>query len=206
KVAADTGSAATDGAKTIYKERYIKSNFRVIAAMADAVAKPSYSAVRVRVQNKDVALGTVVEANGYILSKASEIKGQVTVRFKDGRELPARVLAVHPQHDLALLKVDATGLEPAEFRDSKEDGVGPWAASAGPRDEPVAIGNISVASRNVTSRGRAPNPNSGYLGVQMDEVEGIIGVKVKDVLKDTGAEKAGLKIGDIITSIDGTPV
>jgi serine protease Do len=206
KAAADTGGAAADAAKTLYRERYLKNNFRVIAAIADAVAKPSYSAVRIRVQDKDVALGTVIEANGYILTKASEIKGQPTVRFKDGRELKGRVLAVHPQYDLALMKVDATGLEPAEFRDSKEDGVGAWVASAGPSDEPIAVGNISVGSRHVSSRGRAPNPNSGYLGVQMDEVEGVVGVKVKDVLKDTGAEKAGLKVGDVITAIDSATI
>src|SRR5262245_18426071 len=71
KAATDTGGAAADAAKTLYRERYLKNNFRVVAAMADAVAKPSYSAVRIRVQNKDVALGTVIEGNGYILTKAS---------------------------------------------------------------------------------------------------------------------------------------
>lgn len=197
--------AAVSTAENIRKERYLKSNFRIIAALSDAVAKPSYSAVRVRVADKDVALGTVVEANGYILTKASEIKGKATVRFKDGRELPARVLAVHPQHDLALMKVEATGLEPAEWRKSDEDGVGSWVASAAPSDEPVAVGNISVAARKISNPSRpAPNPNSGFLGVQMEEVEG--GIKVTVVQKDTAAEKAGLKVNDIITAIDSTVV
>src|SRR5262249_28616221 len=67
---------------------------------------------------------------------------------------------------------------------------------------------ISVASRRIDSKAssRAPNPNSGYLGVQMDEVEGVVGVKVKEVMKDTAAEKAGMKAGDIITDLNKTPV
>jgi serine protease Do len=200
----ESASAAAATAKKIYNERFNKANFRVIAAISDAVARPSYSAVRVRCDNKDVALGTVVEADGYILTKASELKNsKLAVRFKDGRELPAQLVAVHPRQDLALLKVKATGLSPAEWRDSKDDGVGSWVASVGPSDEAVAVGNISVAAR-VGPRG--PNLNSGFLGVQMDELEGGKGVKLKLVMTDTAAEKAGLKNGDVITTINSSAI
>ena len=42
------------------------------------------------------------------------------------------------------------------------------------------------------------------LGIYTEEVEG--GVKVKEVVKDTAAEAAGLKAGDVITEIDGKPI
>ena len=37
----------------------------------------------------------------------------------------------HKDHDVALLKIEATGLKPVEFTDSKKVGVGNWVACAG---------------------------------------------------------------------------
>jgi serine protease Do len=55
---------------------------------------------------------------------------------------------------------------------------------------------------------------SGMLGIEGEGLEGQLaeffgvkdGVLVRSVGKDTAAEKAGLKVGDVITKVDGTPV
>lgn len=49
----------------------------------------------------------------------------------------------------------------------------------------------------------APIPEPGYLGIAADDVEGTKGALVVEVKPGTPAESAGLKVGDLITQIDG---
>src|SRR5262245_6006938 len=69
-----------------------KSSPKVVAAFRDVVAKPSVSTVRVKCDGKEIALGTVVAADGYILTKFSDLKGKIACLLKDGRELEATVI------------------------------------------------------------------------------------------------------------------
>src|SRR5262245_25768035 len=58
------------------------SSFR--ALFKPALTEAARSVVRVQVDGKDAALGTVVSPDGYVLTKASELKlGKVTVRTPD---------------------------------------------------------------------------------------------------------------------------
>src|SRR5256885_185568 len=50
-----------------------KENPRMLAAFHDVVAAPSRSVVRVRCDSHDVALGTIVGADGWIITKNSEL-------------------------------------------------------------------------------------------------------------------------------------
>ena len=43
----------------------------------------------------DAWLGTIVGPDGWVLTKASELKGRITCRLRDGRELDARNVGVH---------------------------------------------------------------------------------------------------------------
>src|SRR3712207_3674445 len=125
-------------AQTINKDDY-RAGPKVLAAFRDVVAGPSASAVRVESDGKAVALGTVVAADGWMVTKASDLGEKVTVKLKDGKELPARVVGVHDPYDLALLKVEATDLTPVAWRDAKGVKVGQWVATVGPQAEPVAV-------------------------------------------------------------------
>src|SRR5215218_2859491 len=83
----------------------ISSNPKVLAPFKEIVAKANESTVRIRGDDKDIALGTVVFADGYILSKASELRGTISVRLSDGSEYEAKTVATHVPTDLAMLKI-----------------------------------------------------------------------------------------------------
>jgi serine protease Do len=175
----------------------------VLQAFRDVVSKPSESAVRVRCDGKDVALGTVTGADGWILTKLSVLTGKITCLVKDGRELPALLVGVHEPYDLAMLKVEATGLTPVNWEDAKAARVGRWVASVGPGPEPVAVGVISVAARPFKPGDQPPktlNTSSGFLGVGLEEAEG--GAKVVTVYPKSPAAQVGLKVNDLVTQVN----
>ena len=181
-----------------------RNNPRVLAAFRPVVALARASTVSVRCDGKEVALGTVVEANGWILTKASELKGKPVCKLKDGRELPAKVVGVLLSWDLAMLKIEARGLQPVEWRESKQVPVGNWLASVGLGEDPVAIGVVSVAARKSSAPagpGGRPGAARGYLGVTLDTTdEGLI---ITEVKSGTPAEKAGLRKDDLVLTLAG---
>ena len=144
----------------------LKSSSKVLQAFHDVVARPSESTVRVRSGGKDVALGVVVDASGFILTKDSDLTTDIKVRFKDGKELDATVVGKQDQYDVALLKVDAHDLTPITWRSAKEAVVGQWVASVGPSGDPVAVGIVSVGARKLQAgrpaAARNLGTNSGY--------------------------------------------
>jgi serine protease Do len=183
----------------------------VRAPFQPVVAKANESTVRVLADGKEAALGAVVFADGYILTKASEIREAkaVTVRFHGGGAVPAKTVGVHEPTDLALLKVEKTGLTPVTFADSKVAALGNWLAAAGVGSDPTAVGIVSVVTRTLKGfeLGDARKTKRGYLGIQMSlEKEDGGGVKVDVVTKGGAAEKAGVKAKDVILSVNGKAV
>jgi serine protease Do len=187
-----------------------RDNPRMLAAFREVVAQPSRSVVRVRADGRDVALGTVVDAGGWVLTKNSEIPEdakELSVMVRGVRAVGAKVVGVEPRYDLAMLKVDAPDLVPVSWGDSKTAVVGELLASPGPALEPVAVGVLSVAARTVRQRDlppATPPANAGFLGVALDEDHG--GARITAVTPKSAAEKAGLKVGDVVTLIAQTPI
>src|ERR1019366_7118818 len=180
---------------------------QIVSLFRDVVAKPSQCTVRVKVAGKDAALGTIVSADGWILTKHSELKaGKITCTLPDDNELDAELVGFDVPFDLAMLKVDAKDLTPVVWTDSKAARVGHWVVSSGTGADPVALGVVSVLSREVTgAKFVAPTgAPGGYLGVALDL--DFAGVKVQEVLPKTAAEKAGLKVDDQILTLDGKAV
>src|SRR5437879_5243087 len=62
-----------------------KTSSKFLAAFRDAVARASQSTVRIQSAGKQVALGTVVGPDGWIVTKASELKGAPACTLRDGR-------------------------------------------------------------------------------------------------------------------------
>jgi serine protease Do len=187
--------------------QYLRTSPRVLAAFRRVVAGPSRSTVRVRCRGKDVALGTVVGEDGWILTKASEVKGNVVCRLADGREWKAEVVNRNRRYDLALLKIDARGLVPVRWWESATAPVGNWVASPGTGARPVGIGVVSVAARRlpaVKNPWESENLPKGYLGISLEEAEG--GPKITQVMPRTAADRVGLKVNDRILAIDGKTI
>jgi serine protease Do len=179
-----------------------KTSTQFLAAFREVIVPASRSTVRIQCGGKDSALGTVVGAEGWVLTKASELKSSPVCKLRDGRELPALVVGVHEPTDLALLKIEAKGLTPVEWRSSKEVAVGNWLASPGLSDSPLAVGVASVATRAITGRELSPpSPDSGFLGVTIEP--GKNGVKITSITPGSAASKAGLKVDDVILAVSG---
>jgi serine protease Do len=187
----------------------VKKAFRAV------VAKPSEATVRVLADGKEVAFGVIVDPNGWIITKWSEIevkRDKLSVKLKDGTVYQAEVRGYkddeNAAYDIAMLKIDAKGLPAIEWRDSKEATVGKWVASVGLGADPVAVGVISVGTRKFKQNDQPPkaaNINAGYLGVSglADVTDG---AKVGGVPKGSPADKAGLKVNDIIYEAAGRKV
>jgi serine protease Do len=103
-----------------------------------------------------VGSGVILTSNGYILTNHHVVEGgeTFTVTLNDGRELPAKVVKISDTSDLALIKVDATGLAAATIGDSGALRVGQTAIAIGSPlgtyTETVTKGIVSGLNRDVT--------------------------------------------------------
>jgi serine protease Do len=157
---------------------------------------------------KKAALGTVVGADGWVLTKASQLDDKPVCQLKDGTELEAEVVGKNDRYDLALLKIEAKGLKPVKWADSQAAPVGNWVASPGMGRDPVAIGVVSVAARLIPRDqylAEGKGPRGGFLGVGLETAEDE-GVRISHVVPGSAAAKAGLKVNDIILTLAGKAV
>lgn len=100
--------------------------------------------------------GVIASADGHIITNHHVIEGagSITVELHDGRQLQARVIGSDSASDLALIKVEADGLVPAEFASSYQIRLGEAVAAIGnPFDVGISIstGVISATGRHGTS-------------------------------------------------------
>lgn len=192
-----------------------KASFR--ALFKPVVEAASRSTVRVEVDGSDIALGTVV-ADSYVVTKASDFEvkvadvlkksktARVSIKTHDGREYDAKEAATSEAFDLALLKVDGSGLLPVTLGNSADAPAGNWIAVAGAGVEPVAVGVVGAGPRTISPpyRGKVPLAESGFLGVQL--ASGATRATIGSVTKDSAAEKAGIQSNDTILQVEGNDI
>jgi serine protease Do len=189
----------------------LSKDSKLLAPFKPVVAKAGESTVRIKCNDKDTVLGTIVDPDGLILTKLSELKGPVFVRFSDGTEYEAVTVAAHKDTDLALLKVDVKGLKAVKFADTTKLPRGHWLASPGPTSDPIGVGIVSVMTRKLTGRDTiVTNPNRGYLGIfpsdEKDSDGNLVGAKITELSPGGSAEKAGLLVDDIIVEMNGKKI
>ena len=146
---------------------------------------------------KPVGLASGVNADGWLLAKASEITraGELQCQVK-GEWLAAKVQRTWKEHDLALVKIEAKDLPVVQWSDQELPVVGSFITAAAPSGEdPTAIGVVSVAARNQQEQGR------GFLGVQV--AADAKGLKIGDVVAASPALQAGLQRDDRVIEVDG---
>lgn len=173
---------------------HLTNGDRVRSAFEDVVASPRTWTVRVLCDGKPVSLGTVVGAEGWVLTKASQLSGSISCRFVDGRELLADYAGYAAEHDLALLKVAADHLAVATWHDGADPRIGQWLATPGLETTPVAVGIVSVGRRAI-----AAEDAHGVLGIELEAIDGP--PQIKRVIESSAAAQAKLQVGDIVERV-----
>jgi serine protease Do len=160
-------------------------------AFHDAIPSVKKSTVVIRRGKTDIAYGLIVRGDGWVLSKGSELSGDLTVRTADSLEFPAKVVGYYPQHDLGLLKVEAKDLPTTEWL-AKDPEPGTMIASVGLAEDPIAVGIVSVPRRSIPRL-------SGVLGIRLKMSNGP--AEIDQVFENGAAEMAGVQVGDVVEQI-----
>ncbi len=171
---------------------HARSHPAVLNAFRPAVSLPAKSTVKVLCRDSQVALGVIIDSDGYIATKASELSGAVFCELADGTRHAAELVGMDRGSDLGLLKISALGLPTIRWSEDDPPSVGGWVITPGTGDVPQAIGIVSVAPHRV---------RGGVLGIQMTEDEP--GPRITFVVPGSGAAAAGLARGDVITHVNG---
>ncbi|MGZ8527494.1 MAG: S1C family serine protease [Candidatus Limnocylindrales bacterium] len=145
--AASPGAALTSIGTTL-------DDTAIAAAAAPSVVTITTSAGRAT----DVGTGIVVTADGLILTNDHVVAGggALSVQLLDGRTLDATVVAEDADADLAVIRVTASDLTPAQFGDSSSVKVGQSVLAIGSPlgtyTETVTKGIVSGLDREITVR------------------------------------------------------
>lgn len=152
--------------------------------------------------------GVVLTEDGYIITNAHVVAGarEVGVMFHDNRTLPASLVGFHAVEDLAVLKVEASGLIPARFGDSSALRIGEPVAALGDSlgyratftdgivsslDREVKVEGVTMSLIQTTAAINYGN-SGGPLLNQYGQVVGINTIKI--ITKDGSAEGLGFAI------------
>ena len=157
-------------------------------------------------QSNKMGSGMIVSPDGHIVTNWHVINGasQVTVQLSDGRALPARIAGADQRSDIAVLKVDATGLAPIAFGDSESVRVGQMVFAVGNPfglQETVTQGIISAKGRRTTSEAAneffqtSTTINPGNSGGPLIDIRGkVIGINNFIISRSGGSEGIGFAI------------
>ncbi len=107
--------------------------------------------------------GVIFDANGLILTNHHVVAGnpsKLTVTLKDGRTFDASIYGIDTLTDLAIVKVDQTGLPTAPIGDSSAIEVGQQAIAIG---SPLGQFSDSVTSGIISALGRSIDVEGGHL-------------------------------------------
>lgn len=104
--------------------------------------------------------GFIISSDGYVVTNRHVIKNsdEIVVRLQDRREFQAKLIGADKRSDIALLKVDATGLPAVKLGSSSKLKVGEWVLAIGSPfgfEQTVTAGIISALGRSL--------PNDTYV-------------------------------------------
>lgn len=136
--------------------------------------------------------GIIISADGYIVTNEHVISGATSIKvvLQDDSEYNATLVGSDERTDLAVLKIDATGLTPAEFGNSDQMQIGEQVIAIGNPGGlelagTVTVGYVSAVNRSITTTNgntvnciqtdAAINPgNSG--GALFDSYGNVVGI------------------------------
>ncbi|MDP3088661.1 MAG: DegQ family serine endoprotease [Methylotenera sp.] len=109
-------------------------------------AQPDY-------KSQSLGSGFIISSDGYILTNAHVVNeaDEVIVKLSDKREFKAKIIGADKRTDVALVKIEATGLPKVDVGDPAKLKVGEWVAAIG---SPFGLENTMTAGI-VSAKGRA---------------------------------------------------
>ncbi len=167
---------------------------------ADMLQRVRRSLVQVVNQPRGAGAGLIWRQDGIVLTNHHVVAGnggKLEVLLSSGVAYPAKVLALHPEVDLAILKVEAQGLPVALVADSRDLKVGQLVFAVGhPWGQPgvVTLGVVSALIKAVTRQDKevplirsdallAPGNSGGPL---VNAAGGVVGINTMIVGGDQG--------------------
>ena len=103
--------------------------------------------------------GVIISPDGYILTN-NHVAGKATkmkVKLSDGRELTAKLVGADPETDLAVIKIEASGLTYAKLGNSDNLEQGEWVIALGSPfglDQTMTAGIVSAIGRDLSGTGQ----------------------------------------------------
>ena len=223
--------AGLAGSEMLMAQQSLETLYRVTGAAITDLFEPQRQTIQkcsavIYHQRKEIAYGVVVSKDGYILTKASEIEvidgldisdlanlkssmpgepnaGSIELSVRVDKESfeDVKVISVDPLWDVALLKVEAQDLTPAEYAPDSKLEQGTWVVVNGATSRTkrrVLAGIISAKPREIPTAGGAG------LGLALEIVKDKL--EVKQVYEEGGAKVAGVLAGDLVFAIDDKKV
>lgn len=190
---------ATDGDLTIKEIAALNAN-SVVEIKTEAMVTDSWMQQYV---TEGAGSGVVISADGYIVTNNHVIENsnKITVTLKNNKSYEAKLVGRDDETDIAVLKIDATGLTPVVYGDSSALEVGDLSVvignPLGSLGGTVTAGIVSALDRSITIDGKDmtllqtdasinPGNSGGGMFNQNGELVGII------VAKSSGSDVEGL--------------
>src|SRR5437899_1738292 len=114
-----------------------------------------------RSESRSLGSGFILSADGYIMTNAHVLEGadEINVRFTDKREFKAKVIGADKRTDVALIKIEASGLPAVRFGDPSKLKVGEWVVAIGAPfvfENTVTAGIVSAKGRSLPQANFVP--------------------------------------------------
>jgi serine protease Do len=112
-------------------------------------------------ESRSLGSGFIISQDGYILTNSHVVEAadDITVRLTDKREFKAKVIGSDRRTDVAVLKIEATGLPAITVGDPNKLRVGEWVVAIGSPfgfDNSVTAGIVSAKGRSLPQENFVP--------------------------------------------------
>lgn len=145
--------------------------------------------------------GFIISEDGYILTNDHVVSGAEEIRVwtRDRRDFPATLVGTDPSTDVAVIKIDQTGLPTLPFGDSDEVRVGEWVLAVGnPGFGPASQLDYTVTSGIVSARGRGLQLIQRELRRNPDFGEDMAGYAIEDYIQTDAVINQGNSGGPMV--------
>ena len=151
----------THAANTGYLDRAERVNgWNTRSVFEPLYEKHRASVVEILEDGHQIALGTVVSEDGFIVTKASEFGMSLEVRDAEHKVYVPEFISVDRDNDLALLKIKADGMKPVHWAVNETPSMGEWMISPHEDETQVRVGVVSAIQRAIPKK-------PGALGVEL---------------------------------------